>query len=1130
MAKQGMGVFSNANTILQNNRVRIKFPKAYDKTNYDKNPDAIQYEIRYFMQPIYCHAEGVDYIAIDSSDNEIKTDWSLLSGVAVDEESANVLVANITIPSAATDVALQYEIRALDDYDSSPNREIKSNRFFAIKNDTAKLKITRMERVGEDQISIVGEVLSSGFSLPKNIDEIKNSSELQVKFASWRYDLGTIFGDLNFNFEYSHSATMSVPSTRVKITTPTYKLRTWEWFAEPFNIALSGFDKDKNYYFKFYLTRQGILASSNSNLYGVIDSNPSIVVVQSGTPSLQIANNGIRSNYPEPNDKVATAAAMLVKGQQHKVPNEDHGHSAALYDNTIPVGKTTPENKPSLGFLSMNHEELGSIGIESLFKPDGTNIGSYIVLRQEDSVMPVAIRSNGNRLQYWDEGLGIWQPILPAKMTKQMSEHIQWDFTGGETGTDPILIHMKGMTFSSTDGITFTVGSLTPESLSQELKDELSNRNLTLKASSYVYAVDSNDNPEPNAYIDFTADLQGISGEISWLFQGKWPDGTFQTIGSMHVSDTTRRVQMSSLNKSITTIIAKITVVHNGLTYQDTVEIPKIKHGSDGEAARGIVEVTEWLLASTKQSGVTRTDIGWTSDNYPTITKEVPYLWNYKTTEYTDGTFTHTDPVLIGSFGVDGRGISSVENFYVLSSLSEGVTIDGYEWSNTPPTPIEERPYLWNYDKINYHDGVNPTVVGPRVIGVHGARGEKGKDGEPGEDGAGIVTITEFYLASAASTGVTTETDGWSTTMTSLTPTNKYLWNYEKVEFTDGRHHITTPIIIGVHGEDGVDGSTGRSLTGITEYYLASSSSSGITRSSAGWTTSMQITTPEKPHLWNYEKLAWSSAPTTTYVEPVIIGVHGLPGQDGVPGVDKWTWVKYADDEMGTGMADDPAGKSWLGLAVNKETSIKSANPDDYTWSPLYQNAVYIGDTEPENPTSEQLWVDTSQTPSQLRQWIGGTWQTINDPSDFILSLSGKVDQGTLDLLLQEIEARIVDEMMTQFQQTNDSFNFEFQKWANVITDGDNANAERIEVYERYIRFIDGVIVIGENSSPFTLEISNEKISFLNSGREVAYASGGKFHMPNAQVENSLVFGVPGSAGLGMYNDPGGAGIIGRRV
>ena len=67
-------------------------------------------------------------------------------------------------------------------------------------------------------------------------------------------------------------------------------------------------------------------------------------------------------------------------------------------------------------------------------------------------------------------------------------------------------------------------------------------------------------------------------------------------------------------------------------------------------------------------------------------------------------------------------------------------------------------------------------------------------------------------------------------------------------------------------------GETGNGITSVTEYYLASSLSSGVTVYTEGWTTEMQTITAEKKYLWNYEMIAYSKG-TQTFTEPVIIGV-----------------------------------------------------------------------------------------------------------------------------------------------------------------------------------------------------------------------------------------------------------------
>jgi hypothetical protein len=46
-----------------------------------------------------------------------------------------------------------------------------------------------------------------------------------------------------------------------------------------------------------------------------------------------------------------------------------------------------------------------------------------------------------------------------------------------------------------------------------------------------------------------------------------------------------------------------------------------------------------------------------------------------------------------------------------------------------------------------------------------------------------------------------------------------------------------------------------------------------------------------------------------------------------------YTWVKYADDSVGGGLSDSPAGKSYLGIATNKTSATESTTASDYTWS-----------------------------------------------------------------------------------------------------------------------------------------------------------------------------------------------------
>ena len=54
-----------------------------------------------------------------------------------------------------------------------------------------------------------------------------------------------------------------------------------------------------------------------------------------------------------------------------------------------------------------------------------------------------------------------------------------------------------------------------------------------------------------------------------------------------------------------------------------------------------------------------------------------------------------------------------------------------------------------------------------------------------------IIEIKEWYLAAAENTGITIETEGWTTDIQTIDYTNKYLWNYEKITYTDNTTYTT---------------------------------------------------------------------------------------------------------------------------------------------------------------------------------------------------------------------------------------------------------------------------------------------------------------------------------------------------
>lgn len=80
-------------------------------------------------------------------------------------------------------------------------------------------------------------------------------------------------------------------------------------------------------------------------------------------------------------------------------------------------------------------------------------------------------------------------------------------------------------------------------------------------------------------------------------------------------------------------------------------------------------------------------------------------------------------------------------------------------------------------------------------------------------------------------------------------------------------------------------GDTGNGISKIVQHYLATSSSSGVSIGSSGWTETVQTPTQDNRYLWNYEETFFTNGAKATTL-PCVIGVYGEKGQDGQDGKD----------------------------------------------------------------------------------------------------------------------------------------------------------------------------------------------------------------------------------------------------
>ena len=328
----------------------------------------------------------------------------------------------------------------------------------------------------------------------------------------------------------------------------------------------------------------------------------------------------------------------------------------------------------------------------------------------------------------------------------------------------------------------------------------------------------------------------------------------------------------------------KTTYKSGDVEYSDPVNTTGDK-GDPGQGGKGITSIDTYYKATSTQTQPSASSI--TSTSIPTLdATDNKYLWQKTVTNYNTGN-PETAVALIGVYGDpgdDGNGILSITYYYKTTSDQTQPSASSITSTTIPTMDATDNKYLWQKEVIKYTD----TSISDKVTVVLSAiYGNTGLQGPSGDDGAGINTVTQYYAVSDSNTTAPTT---WTTDVSSitLTPTNKYLWNYEVITYTEGKQSTETgKKVIGVYGNTGAngeDGDDGRGIVSIVEHYLATTASSGVTINTSGWTTNVQTMTSTNKYLWNYTTTTYTSGTITENSTPCIIGVYGLQGDAGAAG------------------------------------------------------------------------------------------------------------------------------------------------------------------------------------------------------------------------------------------------------
>ena len=236
----------------------------------------------------------------------------------------------------------------------------------------------------------------------------------------------------------------------------------------------------------------------------------------------------------------------------------------------------------------------------------------------------------------------------------------------------------------------------------------------------------------------------------------------------------------------------------------------------------------------------------------------------------------------------DITDIDRIQNWYLATDLTDSNQVKP---SNLPAsghgawTQIvseaqvsSSMPYLWNYEVILGTNNYVINTTDPIMIGMYS------EDGAPGK---GILRIDEYYLATDSS--VQPIEASWrevqaNTLDENFSATRKYLWNYQKIYYTEGdpTGDYRNARIIGVYGDTGPAGSSTATVYLYKRSSVALSASDRPTDSlvysfadarvtptpiSNGWVQSLSELSDGSDPIWVITAIANSANITTTFTQ-----------------------------------------------------------------------------------------------------------------------------------------------------------------------------------------------------------------------------------------------------------------------
>ena len=192
--------------------------------------------------------------------------------------------------------------------------------------------------------------------------------------------------------------------------------------------------------------------------------------------------------------------------------------------------------------------------------------------------------------------------------------------------------------------------------------------------------------------------------------------------------------------------------------------------------------------------------------------------------------------------------------------------------------------------------------------------------------------------------------------------------------------------------------------------------------------------------------------------------------------------------------------------------SLKLNDPSGYNFTLGKENSSFL-----DNQISVNRQASDNFTKIDIIQKDIGALDTKLDitVNETLTHINNEVDnstEATKTLLEEYSKVSDLEELnrtiSTTISQNAEEINLKFDTVNERITTENGDITRELELINKYIRIVDGDIILGEVDNPLTTKITNGKISFIYSDSvEVAYISDNKLYITDAEILTEIIIG-----------------------